>query len=142
MKYHNVVKVGGEGGALALLGRKDRRGGWRFCLESDERTLLAFTDEFSAGELFHQSAEVDTLEAGLRLLDAHPWTLLYPLSVHPEFGGMVWAAVLERGKAMPPNRGLRQWARNAERWYQVCFEAEPEGKPRLRDKRASPKKRK
>ena len=41
---------------------------------------------------------VATWRSALKQLDAYPWTQLYPLAVHPEFGDRVFKALQTRKK--------------------------------------------
>ena len=84
-----IVEVGAEGGSIVLVGKRHARG-WVFSRLTDE---YDFDDEKS---IIHRSAEVDSWESALRLLDKYPWQTLYPSKVHPEFRAQVWAAVQKR----------------------------------------------
>jgi hypothetical protein len=104
-----VVEVGAEGGSIALIGtRRDR--GWTF-----SRSVNDWTPELIDEEpIFHKSAEVDSWEAALRLLDKYPWETLYPLKVHPEFRARIWIAVQER------LAGNNENILKLERWRNLC----------------------
>jgi hypothetical protein len=86
-KCEIVVEVGAEGSAITSIGTRRPRG-WTF-----SRSVNENIDEDS---FVDQSAEVDSWQAALRLLDKYRWQTLYPLKVHPEFRARVWVALQER----------------------------------------------
>ncbi|OQC34857.1 MAG: hypothetical protein BWX64_02709 [Acidobacteria bacterium ADurb.Bin051] len=92
-----IVKIGGEGGSIALLGVRDRQGGWYFCLDRDERTLADFLpDDFDPALLRSRSGWVASWEEALARLDRYPWYRLYPIALHAEFRERILAAVADR----------------------------------------------
>jgi hypothetical protein len=105
-----VVEVGAEGGSILLIGtRRDR--GWTFSRSVDESATY---DLIGEKPVLHKSAEVDSWEAALRLLDRYPWQTLYPLKVHPEFRARVWIALKERLGS------VEKGSFELERWRNLC----------------------
>jgi hypothetical protein len=104
-----IVEVGAEGGSIALIGtRRDR--GWTY-----SRSVKDWTPELIDEEpISHKSAEVDSWEAALRLLDKYSWQTLYPLKIHPEFRARVWIALQERLVADETKSS------ELERWRSLC----------------------
>jgi hypothetical protein len=102
-----IVEVGAEGGSIGLIGKRHGRG-WTFSRLTDE---YDFDDE---KPIFHKSAEVDSWEAALRLLDKYPWQTLFPCKVHPEFRTRIWPAV-EKRLAGDDEKLLK-----LERWRNLC----------------------
>lgn len=92
-----VLRVAGEGGGLALLGRRTTHG-WTFAVRLRGELLTdcdggaPWTPDFSAA---------------LRVLDTYPWAKLMPREVHPEFRARVLAEVEARLGANPQGHALR-----------------------------------
>jgi len=80
---HTIVKVGGEGGELALVGIRIGEV-WRFRVESNEAAMSGFLDDDDQIAV-PEKPWVETWRSGLKQLDCYPWTELYPLEVHEEF---------------------------------------------------------
>jgi hypothetical protein len=98
----------------------------RFRLVRDETTLRALLNATDAEglEFWHKSDWVESWEGVLALLDQYPWHELYPVQVHPDFRGQVWAAVEERWRRRGDDFGRpdRWW------WHRLCHvEADPPG---------------
>lgn len=83
-----IIRVGTEGGAVSLLGKR-RASGWIFARHVLDHTPLMIDEE----SLEHQSAFVDSWPAALALLSRYPWMEFYPLQVHPEFRQQTLAAI-------------------------------------------------
>jgi hypothetical protein len=80
-KCEVVVEVLAEGGSIALIGA--RHGcGWTFSRSVNDSTSELIGEK----PIFHKSAEVDSWEDALGLLDKYPWQTFYPSKVHPESG--------------------------------------------------------
>jgi hypothetical protein len=108
-RYETVVEVGAEGGTIAIVGMR-HGGGWTF-----RRTVNDSTPELIDEEpIFKKSAEANTWERALRLLDKYRWQGLYPLQVHPEFRDRVWIAVQDR-VARDNKKPV-----NLEKWRDLC----------------------
>jgi hypothetical protein len=92
----------------------------------NETTLRALLNAKDAEglEFWHQSDCVEPWEGALALIDQYPWHELYPVQVHPDVRGQVWAALLERHKDDPYQVS---WAIRR-RWHRLCHvEADPPG---------------
>lgn len=63
-----------------------------------------------------QSVMADSWDAALRLIDRYPWHRLYPLTVHPDFGELVWAALHDR---LASDQGMFQ-GQPIEHWRELC----------------------
>jgi hypothetical protein len=109
-KREVIVELLAEGGSIALTGvRHDH--GWTFSRSIDESTAY---DLIGEEPVFKKSAEVDSWEGALRLLDKYPWQTFHPSSVHPEFRERIWIAVQERLAAN--NESMSK----LERWRNLC----------------------
>ena len=77
-----ILKCGVEGGTLTLVGTREA-GSWRFCVATDEGTLIDFLDEADRVDFQcrHESDWVDSWEAALALMDKYQWHSFYPLRV-------------------------------------------------------------
>lgn len=111
-----IVEIGGEGGSIALLGVRDRQGGWHFCLDRDESSLADFLpDDFDPALLRSRSGWVTSWEEALARLDRYPWHRLYPIALHAEFRERILAAVADRAAKESRERA----ADIAETWEQA-----------------------
>lgn len=101
-----IIKVGTEGGAVTLLGKR-AASGWIFASHVLDHTPLMIDEE----PIEHQSEFVDSWPAALALLSRYPWMEFYPLEVHPEFRLQTLAAVEAACVAQGdrPNRMSQQW---------------------------------
>jgi hypothetical protein len=121
MKNEIIIDCGVEGSAWTLLGRRGTRGGWRFRVIRNEGTLKDFIDaaDWDCFEFHHETAWVVGWESALTLFDEYSWHTFYPVRVHPDFAGRIWAAVRERLDAATHHED--DCARdNLKRWYRLC----------------------
>lgn len=88
-----ILEVRSEGGSMTLYGIQSPAG-WQFKVETSEAALVDDEDMPDMPE----RPWVATWRSALKQLDAHPWTQLYPLAVHPEFGDRVFKALQTRKK--------------------------------------------
>jgi hypothetical protein len=109
-KSEIIVEVLAEGGSISLIGMRHGRG-WTFSRSVDESATYDLIGEMP---IFDKSAEVDSWEGALRLLDKYPWQTLYPSKVHPEFRARVWIALHER------LAGDEEKLLKLERWRNLC----------------------
>ncbi|TLM69224.1 MAG: DUF262 domain-containing protein [Deltaproteobacteria bacterium] len=106
--WQEIFKVGAEGGAISVMGKRDAGGCWTFALVTDESTLGCLFDEF-AGQDLRSSELSDSWEGILKMIDRYPWTKLYPLEpFHEDFKKLIWAAVQVRGT---DEHRMGDWAR-------------------------------
>jgi len=115
-KMEIILKIGGEGGSLTLIGKKVSGDSWRFRMERDERTIKQFLSEddlegISDADFNEKSGWVDSFSRALDLLSRYPWLMLYPLKVHPEFREPLLAEVERRGG----HGQVERWTRILER---------------------------
>jgi hypothetical protein len=108
-KCEVVVEVLAEGGSIALIGARHGRG-WTFSRSVNDSTSELIGEK----PIFHKSAEVDSWEDALGLLDKYPWQTFYPSKVHPEFRARVWIALQER------LAGDEKKSLELERWRDLC----------------------
>ncbi|MGA2724202.1 MAG: hypothetical protein ABSG79_17560 [Bryobacteraceae bacterium] len=94
-----VLKVGSEGGSLAILRERDADEGWHFRIERNETALcdLLSEEDREGGEHFAQTGYLHSFNRALAMLDRYPWSDLYPVEVHPEFLEAVLLEVRKRG---------------------------------------------
>ena len=83
-----IVEVGAEGGSITLFGARGDQG-WLYSLSVNDWTLELLGEE----PIQRESAQVDTWDKAVKLLDRYHWRQLWPLHVHPEFRQKVLAAV-------------------------------------------------
>lgn len=100
MAWHEILRVGAEGGNVTLMGRREGNRGWQFFVTSDERSLGSIMSE-QDGEMFellHQTQVVREFSKAIALLDERYscWANLEPLQVAPQFAGAVLQSVKER----------------------------------------------
>jgi hypothetical protein len=100
-----IVEIGAEGGSITLFGVRSPRG-WLYSISVDE-----LIDEERSQ---HDSNVVGSWKAALGLLDQHPWHLLSPQHVHPEFRRQVLAAVRKRFESSDDPYG------RMEKWRELC----------------------
>jgi hypothetical protein len=109
-----VLSVGAEGGGITLLAQ-ELETGWRYnytMLDQADRWL----DE-GGSEIRGQSAWVYEWSDALAGLDKYPWTLLRPLTVHPQFADRVLHAARER--LTRDNSSMRAQGRLSD-WSALC----------------------
>jgi len=111
-----IVEVGGEGGSISLLGRREGKG-FVFAMASKDSTadFLAVEDRVGLKPTHGLSGAVESWAAALRLLDRYPWARLYPLSIHPEFKQKIWVAARKRLKD-----GDEYSLAALRRWKELC----------------------
>lgn len=104
-----ILKVGAEGGSIALYGtRTDRT--WVFSLDVDDQTPTLMDES-----PIHCSQTIDaSFQHALKLLGRYPWHKLYPLNVHPEFRSVVLDEVRKRFGSEG------EMANNLAEWERVC----------------------
>jgi hypothetical protein len=129
-KSEVILKVGAEGGSVALIGIRGTHG-WLFRTTSVDQTAMLLSEEDRKGpplhgqqEIHHESDWVDSWETALARLDEYPWHKLYPLLVHPEFQQPIWALVQSRFENEPSERSLGRWRELCEGSKQVSGAAD------------------
>jgi hypothetical protein len=108
--WQTIVSVGAEDGDVTLYGKPSEHG-WMFSRCDVDQTPLMLDES----EIRHSStAGADWAEA-LQSLDAYPWALLRPTTVHPAFAEQIMAAVSKRieGSGAPSSQ-LEQWKQACE----------------------------
>jgi hypothetical protein len=124
MQNEIIIKCGVEGGSWVLLGSEGANG-WRFRTTRNETALYDLLNEEDREEAdragfepWEESDWVEGWEAALALFDGYPWASFYPLRVHPDFAGRIWAVVQDRCEA-----DKDEWARyNFTAWYRRCHD--------------------
>lgn len=112
-----IVRIGAEGGSIALYGYKDSKGDWRYACDVNDQTLTFLTEEADAeAAIQHTSAWVNIWQEAMALLDVYPWARLVGLTVHPEFRDRVWVEVNQRLQEADPDYAERA----RQRWAKVC----------------------
>jgi|APLak6261663543_1056040.scaffolds.fasta_scaffold04683_2 hypothetical protein len=117
-----ILKVGAEGGSITLSGIRTSSG-WTFNLNTIDQTAdfindADLIDEMEQGQILKTST---TWQGALELLDKYPWTNLYPLNVHSEFGSKVLDAVTTRAKSTENHSDAIDFTR----WRLLCV---PQGR--------------
>ncbi|WP_224961246.1 hypothetical protein [Geomonas subterranea] len=109
-----ILKLGGEGGSIVLLGKASLQGHWTFLLRTEESTVLDLLDEDLGGEKVKVAKPrwAKGWKAGLKILSQYPWVAFYPLEVHREFAVQILKEVL-----------LRDEQCDKETWLNLCYEA-------------------
>jgi hypothetical protein len=95
-----VLKIGAEGGTLAVVRRGNQDGAWDYWCLRDETIMLELLPEGELGsrdELYENSARLSSFEDALIRLDKYPWFSLYPMKVSAEFAEEVLEEVEKRG---------------------------------------------
>lgn len=95
-KKQAVVRVGTEGGEVALVGVRIGEE-WNFRVEIDQSTLIGLLDEDDQVEI-PERPWVDTWRKALKQLDIYPWHEMYPIDVHAEFRNRILKALKTRQK--------------------------------------------
>ncbi len=103
-----ILRVGSEGGDLALSGRWTPSG-WSFQFKLYDR----MPEMEDTPLIVHEQDGINSWRSALKSIDRYPWYVLYPLEVHPEFGEKIWQARQSRCK----EHGLD---RNQQEWEKVC----------------------
>lgn len=86
-----IVRVGAEGGDIALSGTATRTG-WLFARKVRDQTPLLIGEP----GVEHDSNVARTWADALRLMDEYPWHRLSPRFVHPEFRARVLVEINRR----------------------------------------------
>jgi hypothetical protein len=75
-----MLKVGAEGGSLAIIRERNTQGIWEYWALRDETTIndLLPEEKFEEGKLLERSSHVHTFEHALPLLDQYPWFGCFP----------------------------------------------------------------
>jgi hypothetical protein len=106
-----IVKVGGEGGSVALYGLRSKTG-WLFSLGLID-PATAFPGKTPAkGE----TKVVSSWPEALQLLDQYPWHRLYPVLVHPEFRADTLNAYIARDAISDGDQ-----SRYRHKWEALCI---------------------
>ena len=96
IKWETVLRVGSEGGAIALYGTRTDRG-WIFSRTVRDHSAVMLGES----DITHRSDPCSTWEEAVALIDAYPWTRLSPIEIHPEFQGLVWQEIMRRHLQSP-----------------------------------------
>jgi hypothetical protein len=94
-----ILRAVSLGGSLSLSGLRGPAGWTHFTVVADERAMVDRLDEdpLEAVEgVVRTAGPAKTWRGALDLMDRFVWPILHPDYVHPEFHGMVIAAVRER----------------------------------------------
>lgn len=89
--WEPIIKIGGEGGSITLLGYEQIPGLWVFTKKINE----IFDDESKGVQKEKYIIQAYSWEDALQLIKKYPWPLLSPLYIHPLFREKVWGAVNE-----------------------------------------------
>ena len=115
MKWITVLRVGGEGGDITLLGQDNGDDVWKYKLTTDETTLMGILSEEDAeGVDFTSTSPVaEDWESIIELLGKkYPhWMNMHPLECHSLFRKKVWRLLSERNKTSK--------TRNTKKWLEV-----------------------
>jgi hypothetical protein len=112
-----IVRVGGEGGAVTLYGRRSAGDAWEFRRSSSDSSWSMLDDEVDATPRPPvEPVWVSSWGEGITLLDKYRWAQLMPLAVHADFREDVLVEVTRRLLAEPSPRSDSQM----ERWFEVC----------------------
>lgn len=107
-----ILKLGAEGGAVTLWGRKQPdTGSWELSRESTDPSL-SLSEEDAAAPVTDETPWTTDWNETLADLDRYPWPQLYPLELHPDFAERFRLAVEERVAKLPPATA----AKARERW--------------------------
>jgi len=111
-EYDVIIKVGGEGGSIALEGWKDSEGNWEYSVAINEYALCDLLDDEDKHLLEYEPEKnretVHSWEEAIKLFNKYSWRELRPMRVHEEFKEKVWNEVQLNSK------------RHIERWRRVC----------------------
>lgn len=120
---HNevIVKVGGEGGGMTLLGRRESRSEpWAFSVKVQSANWLLEEEDEGAPAIPRRPEPepvwVSTWSEAVGLLDRWPWAKLVPLEVHVEFRDDVLVEVTRRLIGDPSDHARR----TMNRWLTIC----------------------
>jgi hypothetical protein len=116
-----VVKVGGEGGGMTLIGRQpDLTELWEFRVEGSS-SCAAILDEEDGGAAMpprqpREPVWVPTLAEAVAMLDVWPWAMLVPIEVHPEFQDELLVEATRRLIGDSSSHAKR----SMNRWLEAC----------------------
>lgn len=102
-----VLRIGFEGGSIALWRTKDLHGSWKYAVATDESVLAKWTSNEKEGLVRTPERWVDSFDAGMHVLERYPWRQGYPRDVHPDYGHLLWEHVI--AKRVAPSM-VDQWA--------------------------------
>lgn len=117
-RQHEVIlRVGGEGGGYTIWGER-HHGHWRFWRDPDCGDSWMYDDDSDAAvpastepTPVPRISYFDNLEDALGQINSG-WPLLYPIQVHPDFGGDIWNRVvvyLRNDRSRRKNDMLVRW---------------------------------
>ena len=116
-----IVHVGGEGGSIKLLGRRNGNLQWGFCRASNDSSWAMIEEELGPNPPPAPEPVWVTSWGEAALLDRNSWAPLVPLAVHPEYKDEVLFEVTRRLLAEPSPRAESQM----DRWLEVCGAVAP-----------------
>ncbi len=112
MKWVTVLKVGGEGGDITLLGQDNGYDIWKFKLTTDETTLKDLLSEEDAEDMDFTSTSpvAEDWESIIELLGKkyRHWVNMHPLECHPLFRKKVWR-LLSDNDTISITRNTMRW---------------------------------
>jgi hypothetical protein len=112
MKWVTVLKVGGEGGDITLLGQDNGDDVWKYKLTTDETTLMDILSEEDAEGMDFTSTSpiIEDWDSIIQLFGKkYPyWMNMYPLECHPLFRERVWK-LLNDGGGISETRSSTRW---------------------------------
>ena len=112
MKWVTVLKVGGEGGDITLLGQDNGYDIWKFKLTTDETTLKDLLSEEDAEDMDFTSTSpvAEDWESIIELLGKkYPhWMNMHPLECHPLFRKKAWR-LLSDNDTISITRNTMRW---------------------------------
>jgi len=104
MKWVTVLKVGGEGGSITLLGQDNGNDFWKYKLTTDETVLSYLLSEEDAEgvDFTYKSPTAEEWDSIIQLLcERYPyWMNMHPLECHPLFSERIWK-LLSAGIRVP-----------------------------------------
>lgn len=112
MKWVTVLKVGGEGGSITLLGQDNGNYFWKYKLTTDETALsYLLSEEDAVGVDFsYKSPVAEEWDSIIQLLcERYPyWMNMHPLECHPLFRERIWK-LLSAGNRVSKIRITKRW---------------------------------
>jgi len=117
-----VVKVGGEGGGMTLIGRRlDLTEAWEFRVERSSSFAAILDEEDGEGPAMtppqpRKPVWVPTLAEAVAMLDVWPWAMLVPIEVHPEFQDELLVEATRRLIGDSSSHAKR----SMNRWLEAC----------------------
>ncbi|REK76082.1 hypothetical protein [Paenibacillus paeoniae] len=111
-----ILRIGAEGGSIALRVEKDSKNGWLFFIESNENAMVGFLDDEDQDllSLLHHKRRLGekNIDEALELLEPN-WRNLSPIEVHPDFALSIYKKLMMN----PPH--------NLDNWRRLCLFANP-----------------